>query len=247
MVGSRSGQCRRAGMFFGLSAALFANASRAQSLDHDTTLTDAPATPRAGTVRLTGGGAGGTSSGDASVAAQVQWTPLPRLSGDAGLVWQSGSVGPSARLRYQFLEQSAEGLDVAAGCRYKSVGLKPQNGELELLVAVGRRWNRVSAVLDAVYGHESGGPGQDLEAKAFVGYDITRPVRLGLEGRVQAEFVDENGIHRPTLNDVDLRTGPSVAWQASSTVQLQGLVGAGKLRGPGPIAPVAMAFLSVDL
>ena len=221
--------------------------ARAEALSRDTLLTDAPATPAAGTLRMSGGGSEGTSQGDATLVATVQWTPLPHLSTDAGLLGQTSGFGPTARLRYQLLEQAQAGIDLAVGVRYKNVGFRENNGEIESLLAAGHRWGRVSVIANAVYGHETGGPGQDLEGKVFGGFDLSSAVRLGLDSRLQAEFVDENGMKRPTLADMDVRAGPAVSWQITSKIQLQGLVGAGKPSGPTPFGPVAMSILSVDI
>src|SRR5205085_1458093 len=85
---------------------LAAAAANAQGLDRDTLLTDAPAVPAQGTVRLTGGVTGtsdtggvGATQGQAQVSGSIQWTPLKNLAGDVGAYYQVGAQGPSARVR----------------------------------------------------------------------------------------------------------------------------------------------------
>src|SRR5476651_806754 len=77
-------------------AALLSAASssvHAAGLDRDTLLTEAPAVPNPGTVRLTGG-ANGQPSGAADsgstggVSGNIRWAPIDRIAGDVGLYVQ---------------------------------------------------------------------------------------------------------------------------------------------------------------
>lgn len=220
----------------------------AQGLDRDTLLTEAPATPEAGNVRVTG--AGGTQSGDpasqSSISATVQWTPFTHFAADIGGYWQGGEVGPSARARYQILEQQTHGVDLVAGLRFKTVGFEPDGGEAELLIAAGRSFGRFDVILNAVLGTETGGPGKDAEVKAFVGYRLTDALRLGLDGRLQAEFMDENGIKNPGSQDLDLVAGPAVSWLITEKLQLQALVGVAKPHGVLGSSATGLLQLSYD-
>src|SRR5437764_507654 len=74
---------------------LAASAAGAQGLDRDTLLTDAPAVPQQGTVRVTGGLAAtsdksgiGNTQGQAQLTGNIQWTPLQNLAGDVGAYYQ---------------------------------------------------------------------------------------------------------------------------------------------------------------
>src|SRR5690349_13558724 len=119
----------------------------AAGLDRDGLLTEAPATPDTGNIRISGGGEGQVAGAAAgTVNATVMWTPVEHLAGDVGGYFLSeGTFGPSARLRYQVLNQASHGLDLALGTRYKWIGFTlnpnvgPHRGELELLVAAGRK------------------------------------------------------------------------------------------------------------
>ena len=113
-----------------LAFAFAAGAARADGLDRDTLLTDSPAVPNAGTVRVTGGATGSSSdatstggnTGTSGISGSVGWTPIANLSGDVGAYTQIGaSGGVSARARYQILSQSSAGLDLSAGVRFKTV------------------------------------------------------------------------------------------------------------------------------
>src|SRR5215212_1885648 len=109
-----------------------ASSARAEGLDRDTLLTDSPAVPNQGTVRITGGVTGTTDAsgvnntqGQANISGNIQWTPIKNLSGDVGAYYQVGAQGPSARIRYQFLNQGTHGLDLAGAVRFKTVGFHP--------------------------------------------------------------------------------------------------------------------------
>src|SRR5437762_12249349 len=122
----------------------FASSAYAQGLDRDTLLTDAPAVPAVGTVRIAGAGVATekSDSSSSSLTGSVGWTPIQNLHGDVGAYFQSGAQGPAARVRYQLLNQFAHGLDLVGGMRFPSVGLQPDQGEVELLLAAGRRFGQ---------------------------------------------------------------------------------------------------------
>jgi len=250
-----------------LFAATFclALAARADGLDRDNLLSEAPAVPAKGTVRISGvttgtsadTGVNGTQ-GQANITGTIQWTPVENLAGDVGMYWQVGANGPSARVRYQILSQSRAGLDLSAGVRFKSVGFHPDQGEVEFLVLAGRRFGNVELVLNGVFGVETGGEnGKDIEGKAFVGYRFSEDVRAGLDGRLQAEVEDE-GAADPTAppktgRDYDLTVGPAVSWivarnlgNLARNLQLQALVGMAQPKRTDTTSAVGIVSASID-
>jgi hypothetical protein len=232
--------------------------ARAEGLDRDTLLTDSPATPDKGTVRVTGGtsGAGATSDGTnatGSVSGSISWTPLEHVSGDVGAYYQGGpsSVsGPSARVRYQFLTQSAVGFDMSGGIRFKTVSFAHPSsaGEVEFLIAAGRRLGNFDLMVNGVLGVETGGgQGKDLEVKGFAGYRFNEAVRAGVDSRLQAEVGDSANASAPKIGrDFDLTVGPAVSWQVVRAVQLQALVGALAPRRTDSTVPVGLLAAAVD-
>jgi hypothetical protein len=249
---SRSGVAVLVSIIAPIGLLTWAPPARASGLDRDPLLTEAPATPDRGTVRVSGDALGqganaGATEPASSVTGALLWAPVQRFAADVGLsYWQGGSSGPSVRARFQILSQETDGLDLAVGARYKSTGFTPASGEVELLVAAGRSYGRWDVILNAVYGHETGGPGQDLETKFFAGARLVESLRLGVDARVQAEFVDENGVKVPHSEDVDLIAGPTVAWRVTPQLQLQGLVGVGKPRGVTQLGPAGLLMASYD-
>jgi hypothetical protein len=238
-----------------LAVALAAGVARADGIDRDTLLTDAPAVPNQGTVRITGGVTGTTDSsgvgatqGQAQVSGNIQWSPIQNLAGDVGAYFQVGKQGPSARVRYQILNQFSHGVDLASGVRFKTVGFHPDQGEVEFLVAAGRRLGKFELVLNGVFGLETGhGGGKDIEAKGFAGYRFTDEVRAGLDSRFQAEVGDQEGaIKVPGTRDYDLTAGPAVSWLLIKNVQLQALVGVAQPKKTAITAPIGVISASVD-
>src|SRR5712671_2462004 len=100
-----------------------ASAASAQGLDRDTLLTDAPAVPPVGTVRISGAGVATekSDSSSSSFTGNIGWTPIANLHGDVGAYFQAGAQGPAARVRYQLLNQFSHGVDLATGIRFKTV------------------------------------------------------------------------------------------------------------------------------
>ena len=240
---------------------LAASASSAQGLNRDTLLTDAPAVPAAGTVRVSGAGVatqntdnGATPTGSSSFTGSVGWSPIANLHADVGAFFQVGAQGPAARVRYQFLNQVAHGLDLSGGVRFKTVGFHPDEGEVEFLVAAGRRFGHVELVLNGVFGVETGsGGGKDAEVKAFGGWRFNESVRAGIDGRLQAEVGDEEeAVLVPgagaasTGRDYDLTAGPAVSWLVTRTLQLQALFGVAQPKKSNNTAPVGVLSASLD-
>ena len=247
-----------------LAFTLAAGAARADGLDRDTLLTDSPAVPNAGTVRVTGGATGSSSdatstggnTGTSGISGSVGWTPIANVSGDVGAYTQIGaSGGVSARARYQILSQSRAGLDLSAGVRFKTVSWHASsaprtdsNGEIEMLVAAGRRFGKFELVLNGVFGVETGGGGgKDIEAKGFAGWRFNEAVRAGLDSRLQAEVSDtENTGAAPTGRDYDLTAGPAVSWMVTRTVQVQALLGVAQPKKTDLTTPVGVVSASID-
>jgi len=234
----------------------FGSSAYAQGLDRDTLLTDAPAVPAVGTVRIAGAGVATekSDSSSSSFTGSIGWTPIANLHADVGAYFQSGAQGPAARVRYQLLNQFSHGLDLATGVRFKTVGFHPDQGEVEFLLAAGRRFGRFEVVLNGVFGVETGGAsGKDLEAKAFAGWRFSEAVRAGVDSRLQAEVADEAQAAFPigpplasTGRDYDLTAGPSLAWMVTRTIQVQALFGVAQPKKTDVTSPIGVVYASID-
>ena len=229
--------------------------ARAQGIDRDSLLTDAPAVPEKGTLRVSGGATatqnsdnGATQAGSSSISGSIGWTPVKNLHVDVGAYAQVGAQGPAARVRYQFLSQDWAGLDLAGGLRFKTVGFHPDKGELEMLIAAGRKFGQFELVLNGVFGVETGGEsGKDIELKGFAGYRFNEAIRAGIDSRLQSEVQDEaHPAQTPTGRDYDLTAGPAVSWMLTRTIQFQALVGVAQPKKTNVTAPVGVVSASFD-
>jgi hypothetical protein len=250
-------------LFTALCLLLCPAAVLADGLDRDGLLTEAPATPRAGTVRVSASSLGQSSadtspganslSNGSSFSGGILWAPTERLAGDVGVYWQPGPnvSGPSVRVRYQLLDQQRWGLDLAAGARYKFAPFVHPNtpgvGELEFLVAAGKRFGNFELVLNGIFGVESGGGGgKDVEVKAWAGYALNERLRLGVDSRLQAEVGDDEGGAVKVGRDFDFTAGPAISWLLTQRLQLQALVGVIMPKGYDATLPVGMLAASFD-
>jgi hypothetical protein len=242
-----------------------ATQARAAGIDRDSLLTEAPAVPDKGTVRVTGGATGTSSDqgvnntqGQANLTGTIAWTPIQNLSGDVGMYWQVGANGPSARVRYQVLNQASHGVDLSGGVRFKTVGFHPDNGEVEFLVAAGRRFGQLELAVNGVFGAETGGEqGKDVEGRAFAGWRFSELLRAGLDGRLQAEIEDEGtpalGAAPKIGRDYDLTAGPAVSWivardlgRMAKNLQVQALVGVAQPKRTASTSAVGVLAASID-
>lgn len=225
-------------VFAAALAAFTSTAASAAGIDRDMMLSEAPATPDKGTVRITGSGLGQsqTESGgtnQSSVAGSIMWAPFQNFAGDVGIFYQGQESGPAARVRYQFLNQASMGLDMAAGLRFKTNSFHHRtggehNGEVEFLLLAGRTFGPVELVLNGVFGMETGGAnGKDIEVKAFAGWRFSDQLKAGLDGRLQADIEEEGAAPKPpnAPRDFDLSAGPAISWSITRQLNLQALVG----------------------
>ncbi len=243
---------RRGRGWVALLALALAPAASAQMLDVDGLLVEASAVPAPGTVRVLANGGGQAAVADseatANVAGSVLWVPFRGLAGDVGAYYQTGSSGPSVRLRYQLLNQDSAGVNLSLGARYKSVGFAGEgSGEVEAMMAIGRSWGRLDTVLNGVWGWELNDPGMDAEVKALVGWRFTDNVRVGVEARAQSEVHDENGWKGPQMLQTDLRAGPTAFWRIAKPVTAQILLGVGKPIGVHAAGLLALGAFSFDI
>jgi len=145
------------------------------------------------------------------------------------------------------VRQSEAGIDLAAGVRYQSVGFSPDSSKVEFLLAGGRRFGSFELMVDSILGFELKGPGRDFEFKSFAGYRINDAVRAGMDGRIAAEFIDEEGTKTPQATDLDEVAGPAVSWLfLQDRLHLQALAGAVKPKGTPTYAAGGFLYASYD-
>jgi hypothetical protein len=219
-------------LFLAALAAASSTPARGAGIDRDMMLSEAPATPDKGTVRVTGSGIGQSQTdiggtNQSSVSGSIMWAPFQNFAADVGAFYQGKDGGPSARLRYQFLNQASLGLDMSAGVRFKTVGFHPDRGEVEFALLAGRTFGPIELVVNGVFGVETGGAnGKDIEVKSFVGWRFSEQLKAGVDGRFQTEIEDEGASATPKVGrDFDVAAGPALSWMVTRQINLQALVG----------------------
>lgn len=237
--------------FFLLPIFFIAGFARAQGMDWDTALTDAPAAPPTSAIRIGGFGIAQTQQDQSQgrVAGQVMWTPLDGLAVDAGAYYQSGrGGGPSARARYQILSQAGvTGVDLSAGMRFKMIGFHPGQSEIEMLVAAGKSFGSFDFVLNGVLGVETEGGGKDVEVKSFAGWRFGESFRAGLDLRLASELEDEEVLLAPKIGrEFDLTVGPAASCVVSDNFVVQAMAGLAMPRASDTIGAAALLGASVQ-
>jgi hypothetical protein len=110
------------------------------------------------------------------------WGPVA-LRGAAELGDTSRRVRPSIGARAQLLSQARHGVDGAVSVTYRAEGFTEAEGEIETLVALGRRIGRTMLIANLAYGQDPDGNERDGELRAAAFARIAPRLHLGLDGR----------------------------------------------------------------
>ena len=127
------------------------------------------------------------------------------------------------------------------------MGFHSDQGEVEFLIAAGRRFGKFELALNGVFGVETGGGGgKDVEVKGFAGWRVSEAVRAGIDSRLQSEVSDQQASPTPKVGrDYDLTLGPAVSWMINRTIQVQALVGVAQPK-TDRTSPVGVVSASID-
>ncbi len=141
------------------------------------------------------------------------WGPIAIQAG-AAWVPQRSTIGPTAGLRVQALSQERFGIDLSLGAQYKPEGLTEGNaeGEIEGLVAVGRRFGRLGLTANLVFGSDFEGGDRDGEVHLAGMYTFTDRLRAGLDSRVRFDLgSDPANLLASRKATVDVVAGPTAS------------------------------------
>jgi hypothetical protein len=115
-------------------------------------------------------------------AAEVRiWGPLAIRAGVAYSDDQR-RMRPSVGARLQLMRQSAHGIDGTLSAFYKAEGLNEVEGEIETILALGRRFDAFYLLANLAYGQDPEGNERDGELRISALKPLGRGV-LGLEAR----------------------------------------------------------------
>lgn len=160
-------------------------------------------------------------------------------------------IGPSIAGRLAFLSEEKQGLDAAVSVGYNAEGFSELEGEVEIVLAFGKRVRSCQLLGNVVYGQDPEGHERDGELRLAALGQLGSIYYLGLDGRgrVDLGLEDEgaSGAHGEPLYDIDagpvldLALGPVV-------VGLHGGVAALSYAGAPPrFGAVALAGLGAAL
>jgi hypothetical protein len=174
-------------------------------------------TPRVGSTAAVAASYGGYDSARGAVSeshAEVQlWGPLA-VRGAAELGDTSRRLRPSVGARLQVLSERRHGLDGALSITYRAEGFTEPEGEIEAVVALGRRIGNTLVIANAAYGQDPDGRERDGEVRAALirPMSMSRRLQLGVDGRWRFDLGTDvarlQASHEPTT-DVDV--GPVAA------------------------------------
>jgi hypothetical protein len=157
------------------------------------------------------------------------WGPLA-IRGGAELGDSSHRMRPSVGARLQFLSERRHGLDAALSVSYRAEGFTEPEGEIETVIAFGRRIGRAMMIANLAYGQDPDGHERDGEVRAAVLGPVSRRGRLGIDGRWRFDLGSDlshlQASHEPTT---DADVGP-VAEVTLGPVALTAHAGASVVR-----------------
>ena len=90
---------------------------------------------------------------------------------------------PGIGAGYQFLDEARHGVSSTAYLQFKTEGFTEPEGELEAVLAFGRRFGAVRALLDVAYGQDPEGNERDGELALAAQVQARRGLHAGVTGR----------------------------------------------------------------
>jgi hypothetical protein len=195
-----------------------------------------------------GGYEGARESGVLEGRAEVTvWGPIAVRVG----VMYTGvpdQLRPTAGARVQALSQTDHGVDMSIGAFYKPEGFTEGEGEIEGVVALGRRFGRVGLIADLVYGQDPEGRERDGEVRLSGLYDLSSRFLLGLDSRMRFDLgTEDEKFEEEGAAEFDLVAGPLVGY-VLGPVEVSAVAGVSVVgTDPAQAGPVLLASLSGTL
>jgi len=142
---------------------------------------------------------------DTSVEVRL-WGPIA-LRGGATYSKDTSQMRPHIGARAQLLRQDRHGLDGSLSVFYKAEGFTEGEGEIETLVALGRRFQALSVAANFVYGQDPEGNERDGELRATVFRD-QGGASFGLDARARFALGAQHGKNATREPTLDVVGGP---------------------------------------
>lgn len=196
------------------TATATATASAAQSAEAGVLLPTVVA-PRVDATRaavaVTSGYDGARASATLVTAADVHlWGPMAVRVGftympDGG----QQSFQPHFGLRFQLLRQAHHGVDGGLGAFYRMERFTQDEGLVQVMGTLGRRFDRVGLFGNVAYGQDPEGDDRDGDLKLAALYTVSSYLQLGVDGRARIDLFSDD-TRRAARGDTnfDFAVGP---------------------------------------
>jgi len=127
-------------------------------------------------------------------SALVEGQLFNRVALRVGVDYQDGihSVYPSVGVRVGLLRQERFKVDLGLIAQYKNLGFSEASGEFEFGLLVGRRWGKVGAQLNAIYGQGLDEGERDAEVRASVLWFAMPRLNAGIDLRARFDLGEED-------------------------------------------------------
>ena len=180
-----------------------------------------------GFIRTFGGYDSARRSGQFEAIADL--TIIGPLAARVGVLYANrpNSFRPTAGLRVAILNQERQEIDLGAGVYYKPEGFTEPEGEIEVVVALGRRFGRLGTFANLVYGQDPEGKERDGEVRLGALYSLATRLQAGLDARLRFELGEEESKAEELAKgraEFDLVFGPTASY-AIGPVAVLGQVG----------------------
>jgi hypothetical protein len=166
-----------------------------------------------GYVRALGGYDSARRSAQFEALADV--TIIGPLAARVGVLYaqRPNSFRPSVGLRVQALSQERQAIDLGIGVFYRPEGFTEAEGEIELVLAFGRRFGRLATFANVIYGQDPEAEERDAELRLGALYSVTTQLQAGLDARLRVDLGSEEGKRRAEGGaKYDLVVGPTASY-----------------------------------
>jgi hypothetical protein len=174
-----------------------------------------PLTLPASVVRASASGAAYGGYDSAAQNARVVSFAEARIYGPFALRIGAQSSGASERIapsvtgRLQFVSEPKHGVDAALALAYNAEGFTELEGELEVLLAVGKTFGNLRLLGNLAYGQDVEGEERDGELRAAALYHLGSVYYLGLDARGRIDLGSETAtLGTQQESEYDLDIGP---------------------------------------
>jgi hypothetical protein len=174
---------------------------------------------RIGDQRVSGmalGGYDGAGKDSGTFAANVEGALWNRVALRVGVDYSSARVDAAAvsvGLRLGLLRQEKHHVDLGLGAFYKQQGFTESNGEIEMVVSLARRWNKIGLYANLIYGQGFTAAERDGEARVAALYAVGERFNVGLDSRVRGDLGHKTAarVEKGLESDLELVAGATAS------------------------------------